>query len=149
MLINDAYKTELRVVFRFHEFLFFILIFKGELTESDDDENEVIQVAPEIKTRETSQQPNTTTNNKKEASGGEEKPEKENDDRKRSRRDDSNSSKSKKLKQELDADEEKKRVLKEKLRQLERQMQGDDDSDEVSPAPLLISRVFLIFYFFI
>ena len=117
-------------IFRFHEFLFFILIFKGELTESDDDENEVIiQVAPEIKTRETSQQP--ITNNKKEAAGGggEDKPEKENDDRKRSRRDDSNSSKSKKLKQELDADEEKKRVLKEKLRQLERQMQVDDDSD--------------------
>ena len=98
---------------------------EGELTESDE-ENEVVQVAtPELKTRETShEQP--TSNNKKETTS-EEKPEKENDDRKRSRRD--SSSKSKKLKQELDADEEKKRVLKEKLRQLERQMQVDDDSD--------------------
>ena len=98
---------------------------EGELTESDE-ENEVVQVAtPELNTRETShEQP--TSNNKKETTS-EEKPEKENDDRKRSRRD--SSSKSKKLKQELDADEEKKRVLKEKLRQLERQMQVDDDSD--------------------
>ena len=99
---------------------------EGELTESDE-ENEVVQVAtPELNTRETShEQP--TSNNKKETTS-EEKPEKENDDRKRSRKD-SSSSKSKKLKQELDADEEKKRVLKEKLRQLERQMQVDDDSD--------------------
>ena len=99
---------------------------EGELTESDE-ENEVVQVAtPELNTRETShEQP--TSNNKKETTS-EEKPEKENDDRKRSRKS-SDSSKSKKLKQELDADEEKKRVLKEKLRQLERQMQVDDDSD--------------------
>ena len=99
---------------------------EGELTESDE-ENEVVQVAtPELKTRETSQE-QPTSNKKETTSGSEEKPEKENDDRKRSRRD--SSSKSKKLKQELDADEEKKRVLKEKLRQLERQMQVDDDSD--------------------
>ena len=39
-----------------------------------------------------------------------------NDDKKRSRRD--SSSKSKRLKKELDADEEKKRLLKEKLRQV-------------------------------
>merc|ERR1719367_1972815 len=34
------------------------------------------------------------------------------------------------LKKELDAEEEKKRLLKEKLRQLERQMADDDDEDE-------------------
>ena len=101
---------------------------EGELTESDE-ENEVVQVAtPEIKTRETSHEQPTSNDKKETTSGSEEKPEKENDDRKRSRKD-SSSSKSKKLKQELDADEEKKRVLKEKLRQLERQMQVDDDSD--------------------
>jgi len=93
---------------------------EGEITDDEEEVSEAAAAA-EAAEREAAEKASEDVDK-----------DKENKDSKKSRssrRDKSRDRKSSRLKKELDAEEEKKRLLKEKLRQLERQMADDDDED--------------------
>ena len=107
---------------------------EGELTESENEDQEELskEAAEETAPPEAEMLENKENNEKKSSSS----PSKSSRHSEKSSSKDKDSqkdkdSKSSRLKKELDAEEEKKRLLKEKLRQLERQMADeDDDFDE-------------------